>query len=130
MGKFFTTRVWILLAFLLFAVISINPRPWANGIMIQGVGEGSTEAHQGFTAGEKILTINNQPITTQQAYHNALQAYTVIPQNITITTTTTTSTYTITTNIGFTVDENLTITPQSDPVKISAGKKKHGLLEF
>lgn len=27
-------------------------------------------------------------------------------------------------------DENLTITPQSDPVKISAGKKKHGLLEF
>ena len=27
-------------------------------------------------------------------------------------------------------DENLTIMPQSDPVKISAGKKKHGLLEF
>jgi tyrosyl-tRNA synthetase len=27
-------------------------------------------------------------------------------------------------------DENLTILPHSEPVKISAGKKKHGLLEF
>ncbi|MDO8556048.1 MAG: MMPL family transporter [Nanoarchaeota archaeon] len=121
MAKLFTTRVWILLAFIIFAILAISPQPWAKGIVIQSIGEESTEANQGFSIGEKILSINNRPIMTIQDYQIALKAYNVEQKNITVTTTEGSTTYPITTNIGFTVDENLTITTTTLTTDLTIG---------
>ncbi|MDO8556426.1 MAG: hypothetical protein Q7R96_04615 [Nanoarchaeota archaeon] len=109
MKKFFSIRVWIFIAFLIFSLLAINPRPWATGVTIEGITEGSKEATQGITLGEKILAINNQPITTLHDYQQAIQTYKLAEQNITVTTSNETITYTITDDFGFIINENLTI---------------------
>ncbi|HLC55337.1 MAG TPA: PDZ domain-containing protein [Candidatus Nanoarchaeia archaeon] len=107
--KFLTLRVWIFIFALVFALFAINPRPWAEGIVVSGVGEQSIEAQQGFQTGEKILKINNQPITTLQDYRAAIQPYQKEGKNITVEAGNLSYTYAITNSLGFTIDANLTI---------------------
>ena len=78
--KIFTNiRVIILLVFLVLAVISINPRPFAEGVTIGNVITNSPASVAGIqqpspttrpVSRERILEMNNIPITKVEDYYN------------------------------------------------------------
>ncbi|MBS3144227.1 hypothetical protein J4208_01440 [Candidatus Woesearchaeota archaeon] len=72
MAKLLTTRVWILIIALFLALLAINPAPWASGIEVRSVREGSEIGQTGISAGEIILSINRQPIKTLSDYQKAI----------------------------------------------------------
>ncbi|MEK6903976.1 MAG: hypothetical protein AABW87_00095, partial [Nanoarchaeota archaeon] len=121
--KIFTLRVWIFVIFLVFSLMAINPRPWASGIEVKNVAENSLEADQGIAKGEKILAINNRPILTLLDYKEEIDKYKVSEKEIEITAGGETFVYNITGSIGFSVDENLTITEAEDFTRIKTGLK-------
>jgi len=72
-------RVILLLIFLLFAVIAINPNPWQEGVAIRGVEKNSTAYLAGIEnpspstpprSREVILSINNVPIKNEADYYS------------------------------------------------------------
>lgn len=72
-------RVILLLIFLLFAIISIKPMPWNDGVMIKTIEKNSSAAIAGIEnpkpgmaplSKEKIVSINNIPISNQQDYYD------------------------------------------------------------
>ena len=78
--KIFTNlRVIILLAFLIFAVFSISPRPGAEGVAIRNIITDSAAAEAGIpqpsptssqVSRERILNINNRPINNVEDYYD------------------------------------------------------------
>ncbi len=78
--KIFTNvRVIILLAFLVLAVVAINPRPGIEGIEIRNIITNSSAAEAGIpqprpgtrpASRERILEINNRPIKNVEDYYN------------------------------------------------------------
>ncbi len=72
MAKMITTRVWILIIALFLALLAINPAPWASGIEVRSVKEGSEIAQAGLKPGEIIQSINSQSIASLEEYQDAL----------------------------------------------------------
>ena len=109
MKNIFTWRVWILLLFIVLAIIAINPTPIAEGIEVKSVPSGSEISEQGLSQGEILLTINENAINTIDDYNDAIAELQYESQEIEIKTTEETLTYTITNDIQFLIDVNLTI---------------------
>jgi len=80
--KIFTNvRVIILLVFLVLSIITINPRPFAEGVAIGNVITNSSASVAGIqqpspgtrpVARERILEINNAPVKSVGDYHNLI----------------------------------------------------------
>jgi preprotein translocase subunit SecD len=109
MKKLFTWKVWLLLIALVLAVIAINPTPGASGIEVKTIDSGSMISEQGLSQGEIILSINGAEIITLEDYNTAIDLLTYDSQEISIKTTEEEITYYITNDMGFLLDENLTI---------------------
>ena len=71
--KYLTLRVWILIAFLVFSVMAINPRPWNIGVEIKQVDDNSLLSADGLTAGEIIKSVNGQSIVNVDDYNSAIE---------------------------------------------------------
>ena len=95
MKNIFTWRVWILLLFIVLAIIAINPTPNAEGIEVKSVPSGSEISEQGLSQGEILLTINENTINTIDDYNDAIAELQYESQEIEIKTTEETLTYTI-----------------------------------
>ncbi len=108
MARILTTRVWILIIALFLAVLAINPAPWASGIEVRSIKEGSELGQAGLSSGEIILAINRQPITTLTDYQNALSQLSFKEVIVTLETDQGVITHTFLGNPGF-VTSNLTI---------------------
>ncbi|MSR86280.1 hypothetical protein EXS74_02700 [Candidatus Woesearchaeota archaeon] len=109
MKQYFTFRVWLLLIALVLGFVALAPNPWATGVSIVHVDITSDAAKFGLAVDQKLLTINGADISTQDDVLAALASFTYSEQNITVETSSGTFTYTVTSDIGFTVDENLSI---------------------
>lgn len=75
-------RVIILLIFLVLAIVSINPNPWREGVTIRTVTTESSANIAGMTnpdpsstpmARERIIEINDKPISDVTDYNNLIQ---------------------------------------------------------
>ncbi|MBD3313191.1 hypothetical protein GF345_01995 [Candidatus Woesearchaeota archaeon] len=95
-------RVIILLAFLLFAVIAINPNPWQEGVAIRGVEKNSSAYLAGIEnpspnspprSREVIRSMNDMPIRNEADYYEFIQG---LEPNQTIRITTNRDTYRLT----------------------------------
>lgn len=101
-------RIWILIICLFLAIIAINPTLDTSGIVIKNVKDIAKD--QGLTAGEKIISINNIPITTIKEFEETITKETLVqPTTITITTEASTASYSALDDLKFTITENLTI---------------------
>ncbi len=68
-----SVRTWILIIALILSVIAINPNPFAKGVELSFVQEGSPAALAGIKAGEQVLAVNRQPIETLSDYNEQLR---------------------------------------------------------
>ena len=90
-------------------IIAINPRPFVKGVQITSVEQGGVAYEQGIKVGEIIKSINGQSINTLADYVNEINKLNITPQNVNVVTDKDTFTYSITDDIGFRVDQNLTV---------------------
>ena len=136
--KFFTVRVWILIAAIILALIAIGPNPWASGIEISTIDSTSDAAVAGLESGLVLYSINDEEMTSAKDVIDALEKIEeeYSEQELIVKTTKEEITYTITNDIGFTPDENLTIgmnefglTENSTLLKIN-GEKVNDLDDF
>src|SRR3989338_5775462 len=109
MNKFLTLRVWILLIALVLAVIAISPNPWAEGIEIVSIDPSSDAAQNGLSVGQILVYIGDQEITSLQDVSDTLVFFAYPAQDIVVKTTDEDVTYSVTNDLGFIVDENLTV---------------------
>jgi len=79
MTTFFTTRVWILIVALVLSALAISPSPWAAGVEVTGVKEGTPSSNAGVSPHEIILSINNQDIASLGDYKTAMDRLTFVP---------------------------------------------------
>jgi len=107
--KIFNWRVNLLLIFIILMIIAINPRPFVKGVQITSVEQGGVAYEQGIKVGEIIKSINGQSINTLADYVNEINKLNITPQNVNVVTDKDTFTYSITDDIGFRVDQNLTV---------------------
>jgi len=72
-------RVIILLVFIVLAIVAINPRPGADGVVIRNIITNSSAAEAGIqqpsptakpVSRERILAINNRPINNMADYYD------------------------------------------------------------
>lgn len=112
--KLFSTRVWILLAAVFLSILAINPNPWAEGVQIKTVGQGSLEAEQGIKSGEILKSINDEEIKTLSDFANVMKNFEKEPIEVTIKTDKGIVEYSVIDDIGFEFDENLTIISSED----------------
>lgn len=120
MKKYFTFRVWLLLIALVLAFIAISPNPWAEGIAIKSVDARSDAAQHTISEGQRLYKVNDYAITSEQDFADALHSLEYPPQNLTVETTAGTETYSATNDIGFLVDENLTVLDSQVNVSIGS----------
>jgi preprotein translocase subunit SecD len=83
--KIFTNiRVIILLIFIVAAIISINPRPGSDGVIIMNVISNSSASEAGILQPspnikpvdrERVLAINNKPIKNEEDYFNIIKEF-------------------------------------------------------
>ena len=111
--KIMTIRLWILLVFLILSVFAISPNPWAEGVEINTVKQGSVSAENGISSGEIIKSINGNPINNLNDYKEIVSELEVEPFEITINTENKTFTYNVTTNLGFET-KNITVMSSED----------------
>ncbi len=123
MAKIMTWRMWVAIAFLAMAIIAIKPTFNAEGITIKTVASDSILAEQGLTAGQKLVSINDQQIQTLDDFNNALKALKADEQTVTVATTEKTHKYNITDSIGFITDQNLTVTESETFSPLERGEK-------
>jgi preprotein translocase subunit SecD len=108
--KLFNLRVWILIIFLIFSYMAINPRPWAEGVEIIKVEKGSLEEQQGMQAGESILKINDFEVKSLQDYREAIDDLDLKIKEIEVKTSNgKTLVYGITDSFGFKVNESVDV---------------------
>jgi preprotein translocase subunit SecD len=120
MAKFFTIRIWILIIFLFFALLAIDPSPLASGVEIKQIVSNSPAAEQNIGAGEKILKINDISIKDLTEFKTEMEKISTIePKEITIKTSQEEETYSITSELGFSIDENLTLFAISEETPLS-----------
>ncbi len=73
-----TLRIWILIAFILFALISIfsiPPKFLQSGVVVKSVEQNSTIFNDGLRRGMIITAINNQQIKTIEDYADAMSIF-------------------------------------------------------
>ena len=73
-----TLRIWILIAFIMFSLItilSIPPLFLQNGVVVNSVQQNSTISEQGLTSGMIITQINNIPINNLQDYSKVMNIF-------------------------------------------------------
>jgi preprotein translocase subunit SecD len=85
--KIFTNiRVIILLIVIVAAIISINPRPGSDGVIIMNVISNSSASEAGILQPspsikpvdrERVLAINNKPIRNEEDYFNIINDFTI-----------------------------------------------------
>ncbi len=85
-SKYLTLRVWILIAFLVFSAMAINPRPWNVGVEIKHVDEDSLLFTDGLAAGEIIKSVNGQSIINIDDYNDVINKLKVEPKSISVET--------------------------------------------
>lgn len=119
--KLFSTRIWILLAAVILSLLAINPNPWAEGVQIKTVGQGSLEAEQGVSPGEILKSINGEEINTLADFTRVMKSFEKEPAEIVIKTDKGSFNYSVVDNIGFEFDENLTIISSEDFAAVSKG---------
>jgi preprotein translocase subunit SecD len=105
----FGPRIWILILVLILAIIAINPAPFSTGLEIRSVVPGTIYSDQGLEAGEKILAINGQDVSTLSEYQEAVAYLDKEPVEINVKTDIKDYTYEVIHDIGFMTD-NLTVT--------------------
>jgi len=71
--KLLSFRVWILIFAVFFSILAINPAPWAEGVEIITVKEGSPLAEAGVSPGEIIKTINKKEISSLIEYKQEIE---------------------------------------------------------
>src|SRR3989344_4608730 len=108
MAKFMTTRMWILIIALFLAILAINPSPWASGIEVRSVKEGTELAQVGLRPGEIIQSINRQPINTLTDYQDAINQLSFDEVTVTLGTDQGSIKHTFLSDPGF-VTSNLTV---------------------
>ncbi|MCX6711458.1 MAG: PDZ domain-containing protein, partial [Candidatus Woesearchaeota archaeon] len=118
--KIFNLRVILLLIVIIIAILAINPRPFAKGVQITSVDQGSVAYEQGITAGEIIKQVNGVQINTLTDYVNEIGKLNITPQNVNIATDKGNYSYVITDDIGFRVDQNLTVIGSTSNVEIGS----------
>ncbi|HLD14980.1 MAG TPA: hypothetical protein VJB94_00165 [Candidatus Nanoarchaeia archaeon] len=121
--KLLSLRVWIYIITIVLSIMAINPRPWASGVEIKGIAENSIEAGQGFAVGEKITSIDKQSINTVADYVQATAPYDTVEKTLLVETKEGIFTYNITNDLGFSTDENLTVTLVKDFSILNVGDK-------
>ncbi len=113
-------RIWILIFFILFSIIAINPKFDVSGVEIKSLGELGKE--QGMQLGEIIKEVNGKSVNTVEEFNNILNEDTKVEaKNISLVTNNRSVNYEAKYNLGFEVDENLTII--SSDINISVGDK-------
>jgi preprotein translocase subunit SecD len=100
----------VLIAALLLALIAISPNPGADGIEISAIESGSEAALSGLQVSQEVLKLNGEEIKSIEDFTTISLSLSYPEQEITVKTTKEEVTYTISNDIGFEVDENLTIT--------------------
>jgi preprotein translocase subunit SecD len=113
MKKFLTWRVWLLIIVLIFGVIILEPNPWAKGIEVVSLDSGSDAAKYGLEVGNKIININGESVETFGDVEKYLDEMVYPSQDIFVKTSNGELKYNVTNDIGFIVDENLTILDSS-----------------
>tara|TARA_Y100000310_G_C20695607_1_gene825471 strand:- start:338 stop:2071 length:1734 start_codon:yes stop_codon:yes gene_type:complete len=102
-------RAWVLVVALILAVVAISPNPWAEGIEVQSITSGSDADEFGLSAGDILQTINDFEINTLEDFYDAAEAMEYEEQVLVVETSVETTAYSITNDVGFVVDENLTV---------------------
>lgn len=103
-------RVWILIAVVLLAVIAIKPAPYATGVQVKTVEVGSDAAAAGLASGQIVHSVNGEPILTVADFNNVMRQLEVEPKQVEIGADNESFKYNVTSDIGFNIDENLTVT--------------------
>lgn len=110
MGKLkIPIRVWILLLFVIFALFAIKPTPNATGVQVKSFEVGGDAASAGLEKGDIVLNFNGQEISTVTDFITELEKLKVNEQQVSVSTDVEEYSYNVTSDIGFDVDENLTI---------------------
>lgn len=122
MKKILTVRVWILIIALFLAVLAISPRPWAKGIEIKSVREGSEASKYNIKPGENLLSVNGKSVATIKDYLDKISELEFTPVKVSLKTDQGSAEYSTTGNLGF-LYENQTITSIDEPLKNSSIKK-------
>jgi preprotein translocase subunit SecD len=122
MAKFFTMRIWILIIFLFFALLAIDPSPLASGVEIKQIISNSPASEQDINPGEKILKINDIAITDLTEFKKQIEKISIIePIEITVKTSDKEENYSITSSLGFSIDHNLTLFAVSEETPLTEG---------
>ncbi len=118
---FTNTRIILLIIFLILAVWAISPHPWNQGAAIRSVAKGSAAEAAGIPAPlpkvqpvqrERIIAVNNQPITDSADYFKAIGAIVALGPNRTFTVQTNQNIYSLTTKpdiVNVTLNETETV---------------------
>ena len=123
MAKLLSVRIWILIIALFSALLMIDPSPLASGVEIKHIDSASPLLAEGISLGEKILEINGVKITDLTVFKQEIDKLIPEEQEITIITSEGETTYKITSELGFSVDTNLTILTVSPTANVKKGTK-------
>lgn len=115
-------RVWVLIISLVFAVLAINPRPWASGIEIRSVDSGSPEFEAGLRSGEIVKEVNHQKIESLINYQGVVDQLGFNEQTIKVKTDRGEVEYPTTGTLGF-VHEDLIVRSVESNIPIEMGAK-------
>ncbi len=99
--KLLSTKVWILLIAVVLSLMAINPNPWATGVQIKSVEQGSLEAEQGIKPGEILKSINGESIETLSDFVSIMKGLEKEPVEIEIRTDQGVFKYSVVDDIGF-----------------------------
>jgi preprotein translocase subunit SecD len=121
MAKLFSARVWILVIAIFFAILAINPAPWAEGIEVRSIKEGSPLAEAGLSPGELVQSVNRDPVVSLSDFKSAVDVLAFVPVNLTIGTNQGNVKYSFLGDLGFVYDENLTISVVQEKSDLKVG---------
>ncbi|MEK6940496.1 MAG: hypothetical protein AABW49_01180, partial [Nanoarchaeota archaeon] len=119
-------RVWILIAALVFSVISIAPNPNADGVIIHQVDPNSQTYNLGMRNNQKLLSINDIEIKTVNDVTGSLSYLEHQPTEIKINTEVDDVTITVITDIDLLLDFDLTVLDSGHP-ELRSGIKITGV---
>ena len=119
--KYLTFRVILMILTIILAIIAIAPNPWASGVVIKSIESNGFAANQEMSVGEKLTSINGQSVNTVNDFKNIMEQYPINVTEVTIGTEKEVFAYNITTSIGFSVDNNLTVIDANSEVPIQNG---------
>ncbi len=103
-------RVLLLIGTLILALIAISPRPWSEGAAIRSIAKDSAAELSGIpapgpritpVARERVIAINNKPITTAAEYFQTVNAITALGVNKSFTLQTNQNLYSLTTQAEY-----------------------------